>query len=123
MGILSLSNLFLHRCISALVFAEDEGWQAGIRQLFDIEVFNKLMASAAYNRTVYGLKKYKILEGLFESYPQLLLQTYFVMKWGDNTNMHLFYFSIITSLISLAHIYIFPDVVSVGWGFLRPKKE
>jgi len=122
-GVLSLVVLLMQRIISALIFGLDEGWRTGLRQLFDIEVFWKLEDSAESYRTIYGLKKYKIIEGLFESYPELIMQTYYAMKGPHNRNMTLFYLSIVTSVLSLANCYIFSDVAAIDDGLLCLKKK
>ena len=73
LGLVSLAILLAQRIISALTFAQDKGYSRGIAQFFDIEVFRLITVSVKHKRPMYGLKKYKILEGLCESFPQLLV--------------------------------------------------
>jgi len=119
-GAISLTILLSQRVISALVFAQEYGYLIGIWQLFDLEIFNLICVSVQFQRPVYGLKKYKILEGLIESFPQLMIQTYFLLKRSDEIdNPWLFHASMLTSLVSLAMCYLISDV----YGIKEPTEE
>jgi len=116
LGSISLTILMLQRIISALVFAQEFGWRIGIYQLFDLQLFNLISVSVQYQRPVYGLKKYKVIEGLMESFPQLMLQTYYLAGYDDIENGYLFHLSILTSLLSLSMCYLISDI----YGIKRP---
>jgi len=113
LGYLSLTILLSQRIISALVFAQEYGCRSGICQLFDLELFNLISVSVQFQRPVYGLKKYKILEGLLESFPQLMMQTYWLSGNDDVENLWLFHLSILTSLLSLAMCYLISDIYGI----------
>jgi len=120
-GMLGISILLGHRVLSALVFAEKYGWWTGVRQFFDLEMFKTIYLSVKYNRKMYGLMEHKMLEGLMESFPQLLMQTYYVVKrqGSHDANKYLLHFSIMSSLFSLASCYMFTDIVGIHEdGFL-----
>jgi len=115
MGFVSVFILLLQRIISAFILENGNGWWTGVRQFFDLEVFNFIFLSIKYNRQVYDLQKYKILEGLLESFPQLLMQMYNIRNEEDNDESILLleHLSIITSLLSLTLCFLFIDVASI----------
>jgi len=115
MGSVSVFILLLQRVISAFILENGNGWWTGVRQFFDLEVFNFIFLSVKYDRQVYDLQKYKILEGLLESFPQLLIQMYNLHNEEDigESIWLIEHLSIITSLISLTLCFLFIDVASV----------
>jgi len=119
LGLISVYIIVQQRIISAMVLGDKDGWRAGMLQLFDLEVFYGIYRSVRYERQVYGLMKYKILEGILESFPQLLLQMYvFVNSQDDEKSGFLLqHISIVTSLISLTTTYLLFDVISVVGRF------
>jgi len=114
-GFVSVSILLAQRIISAFILGYGHSWWIGVRQFFDLEVFNFILLSVKYDRQVYGLKKYKILEGLLESFPQLLMQMYSLVKeeHDDDSKLPLEHISIITSLLSLTLCFLFIDVTAI----------
>jgi len=112
LGCVSLAILLVQRIISALIFAQEDGYLIGICQFFDIEVFRLITVSVKYKRPVYGLKKYKIIQGLCESFPQLLVWIWYVRKFtSEIKSQWQFHLSVTASLISLVMCYLINDVV------------
>jgi len=120
-GMMSLTVLFAQRILSALVFTHHYGFRSGMSQFFDFEIFNLVSISVKFNRPVFGLKKYKILEGLMESFPQLMMQTYYLSKRADDdeVDVKVFHTSIAISLLSLAMCYLVSDVYGIDTSVKR----
>jgi len=118
LGVLCFTTIILQRVISAFILGEQYGFRTGVRQLFDLELFYAVYNSIKHGRTVLAIIHLKILEGFFESLPQLCIQLYYVVKpsYGDFDWMS--YISVILSLLSLSKCYLFSDAIAIPfYGF------
>jgi len=118
LGVLCFSTIILQRVTSAFILGEQYGFRTGVLQLFDLEVFCAVYNSIQHGRTVLAIIQLKILEGFFESLPQLCIQLYYVVKpsYGDFDWMS--YISVILSLLSLSKCYLFSDALAIPFdGF------
>merc|ERR1719320_1318042 len=118
LGYISLSIIVCHRVTTALILGDQDGWRSGLRQLFDLEMVIVAYDSVKYKRTVFGLRKHKVLDGILENLPQLLLQTYYLIEYGNPScaeeKSWVLYFSIALSLLSLSRCYVYSDMVSIS---------
>jgi len=124
-GYLSLFIIIFQRVTSAIILADNYGWEAGTRQLFDLEVFFAVYNSIKYERIVLQVIQLKILEGFFESFPQLLLQMYYLVKRAKKGEENfMIWVSITLSLLSLSKCWLFSDEVSLPYdGFKNKTKK
>jgi len=114
LGIYSLLVIFAQRMISAIIMGENYGWETGVRQLFDLQVFHAVYASIKRERVVLQVMQIKILEGFLESFPQLLFQSYYLVKPSKHAEeTPIVHISIILSLLSLSKAWMSSDEVAV----------
>jgi hypothetical protein len=117
LGILCVLAIVFQRVTSAIILGDHYGWETGVRQLFDLEMFFAVYESVMHERIVLQIIQAKVLEGFFESFPQLLFQTYYVVKpsyYAESTNM--IYLSITLSILSLSKCWLFSDVIAIRHG-------
>jgi len=116
LGYISLLILILQRISSAAILGHHYGWVTGVRQFFDIEVFFAMYQSIRRHRTVLTIIQLKILEGFYESFPELCIQTYYLVKPShDNKGGFIIYASITLSMLSLSKCWLFSDEVAIPW--------
>jgi len=139
LGFISLAIIVIHRFVSAVVQGDHDGWKVGLRQLLDIQktfvVINKRKGKE-YKQAKVELREYKVLDGILENLPQLLLQTYYLIEYGAVDSMNdkacgnskdlLVYISIALSLMSLSRCYVYSDMASISgsglmWRYTRLK--
>jgi len=114
LGYISLLILIFHRVASAAILGNHYGWQTGVLQFFDIEVFVATYRSMRRHRTVLQVIQLKILEGFYESFPELLVQSYYLVKDKyDSSGGFMIYASITLSLLSLSKSWLFSDEVAI----------
>ena len=78
--------------------------------------------SIKYERAMFELREYKVLDGIMENLLQLLLQTYYLIEYEeqieeglcDNEKSLLIYFSIALSLLSLSRCYLYSDMAAIS---------
>merc|ERR1719320_779203 len=100
LGYLSLIILVFQRVTSAIIIADYYGWVTGVLQLFDLEVFLAVYNSIKCERMVLQVIQLKILEGFFESFPELLIQTYYLVRYSqESAQGPMVYVSICLSLL------------------------
>jgi len=116
LGVLCFSTIILQRVISAFILGDQYGFRTGVRQLFDLELFYAVYNSIKHGRTVLAIIQLKILEGFFESLPQLCIQLYYVVKPSYGNLDWMSYISVILSLLSLSKCYLFSDVIAIPFG-------
>jgi len=114
LGIYSLLVIFAQRMISAIILGEHYGWLTGVRQIFDLQVFHAVYVSIKRERVVLQVIQIKILEGFLESFPQLLFQSYYLVKPSKHAEeTAIVHVSMILSLLSLSKAWMFSDEVAV----------
>jgi len=120
LGVVSLLILVLFRFASAFILGDHYGWKTGVRQFFDIEVFFAMYHSVRRHRTLLQVIQLKILEGFYESFPELCIQTYYLVKDShENEGDGIIYLSITLSLLSLSKCWLFSDEVAISWRGLH----
>ena len=80
--------------------------------------------SVKYERAMFELREYKVMDGIMENLPQLLIQTYYLIEYDEvdsaengscgNEKSLLIYFSIALSLISLSRCYLYSDMAAIS---------
>jgi hypothetical protein len=111
LGVLCVFTIVMQRVTSAIILADHYGWETGVRQLFDLEMFFAVYESVIHERTVLQIIQAKILEGFFESFPQLFFQTYYVVKPSYHAEWtSMIYISITLSILSLSKCWLFSYV-------------
>jgi len=113
LGVLCFSTIILQRVTSAFILGEQYGFRTGVRQLMDIEVFYAVYSSIKNGRTVLTIIQLKILEGFFESIPQMSIQLYYVVKPSYGEFEWMSYIAVILSLVSLSKCYLFSDAIAI----------
>jgi len=114
LGIYSMLVIILHRVVSAIILGDWYGWETGVRQLLDLEVFPAVYISTQRERVVLQIIQMKILEGFLESFPQLLFQSYYLIKPSKHADeTALVHISMILSLLSLSKSWMFSDEVAI----------
>jgi len=114
LGIYSLLVIFAQRMISAIILGEHYGWETGVRQIFDLQVFYAVYVSIKRERVVLQVIQIKIIEGFLESFPQLLFQSYYLVKPSKHAEeTAIVHISIILSLLSLSKAWMFSDEVAI----------
>ena len=122
--IASSSSFILYRIISCiLMFLRSKSKIKSIYQLFDLLIFYGLKMNYKYERS--NLSKPQIwlhfLESLFNSFPQSLIQLYFIVQTGFTLNNILIIISVIFSILSLTSSMMMQDNKEFDSNIFDPK--
>jgi hypothetical protein len=125
LGFISLFIILFQRITSALILGDQYGWKKGILQFFDLEMFVAVYNSIKHERTVLELVQLKLLEGILESFPELVIQSYYFVALSQGAERSwLVYISLTLSMLSLSKCWLFSDQVAIPYdGFSCCKEE
>jgi len=101
--VMSIAVLVIHAIISAIYVFYDSGRnlkRAGL-QLFNMLIFEHVYTSMINGYPVYELQETRVLETIFESAPQAVIQLYFVALYDYKSHYIEIWFSLILTIISL----------------------